>query len=556
MTTLAVNSFAGMTPRASPRLLGESNAQVATNCDTRSGSLASMLGLSQIMNLAKTPPVKALYRYDQTEQDEDQYWFHWTTDVNVVGGMNAAETEEFVYFTGDTYPKFTYFTPATGGGTNYPVVSYQLGTPAPSAGPTPTVSVDGTGDLETRYYVFTYVAKYLADARVFEGPPSAPVSVDVHPVGATISVAGLGTAAPSTGTYPTSGNYSITHKRIYRTLPGATEEFFYVGEVAISASSFSDTLSNDVVAQQGLLETALYDPAPIGLTGLIAINNAMMAGFDGKDWYCSELNHPHAWPTDYRKTLDSEIVMHQPIGGNAVVVATKTIPHIISGTTPEAMSREPLSNFPQACVSKRSMVSGAGGAWYASPDGICLVGPGVQRVVTERILLRSQWQAFKPESMHAYWFEGLYIAFYDTGTATGGIIYDPSTNSLFQTDVYATAGYVDPLRDALYLAVTDTGVAKLKKWGAGTALTKTWRSRQYQLRHPMNMAYGRVVADSYPVTFKTIADGTTRTYTVNSSEEFSLHSGFLARVWEMEASGGGTIHQMAISDDIDELAQI
>lgn len=556
MTTLVINNFAGMTPRVSPRLLGEANAQAATNCDFRSGNLANLLGVSQVMNLAKAPPVKSIHRHIQNESDETKYWFNWTGNVDVVTGLQAEDTEEFTYFTGDVYPKMTFFTAATTGGSDYPVVAYQLGTPEPAAAPIAAVTVAGTGDDELRYYVYTYVAKYLSGARVFEGPPSAPEGVVTKAVGSTVRVSGMGVAQPGPAAYPYTGAYIITHKRIYRSLAGSTEEFFYVGEVAIGTDQFDDDLASDVVAQQGVLNSGLYDPPPLGLKGLIAINNSILAGFDGNDWYCSELNQPHAWPRDYRKSLEAQIVAHRAIGGNAVVVATKTIPHIISGTRPEAMSREPLSSFPQACVAKASMVSGLGGAWYASPDGLCLVGPGVQRVVTDGIALRSQWQAYKPESMHAYWFEGLYIAFFDTGSRTGGLVFDPATNSLFETDVYATAGHVDPIRDALYLAVTDTGVAKLKKWGAGTALSKTWLSRQYQLRHPMNMAYGRVIADTYPLTFKTIADGVTRSYTVTSANEFALHAGFIVQNWAMEVTGGGTIHQMAISDDIEELAQI
>lgn len=556
MTTLVVNTFAGISPRVSPRLLGESGAQIAIDCDIRSGSLDALLGPSAIMNLAKTPPVLSIYRHGQSEQDEDQYWFHWTTDVDVATGMLANDTEEFTYFTGQDYPRLTYFTVATGGGTNYPVLSYQLGTPAPTTAPTAAVEVEGTGDVETRYYVYTYVAKYLTGSRVFEGPPSDPVGVEVLPDGATVRVSGMGTSAPSNGTYPTTGNYGITHKRIYRTLSGSDEEFFYVGEVAISEATFDDDLSSDIVGQQGLLESALWDAPPVGLTGMIAINNSMLAGFDGNDWYCTELNQPHAWPSDYRKTIESEIVMHRAIGGNAVVVTTKSIPHIIAGTNPQAMSREPLSGFPQACVSKRSMVSGAGGAWYASPDGICLVGPGVAKVVTEGILTRAQWQAYKPESMNAYWFEGLYIAFYDTGAKQAGLIYEPITSTLIETDLYATAGYVDPLRDALYLAVTDAGVAKLRKWGASTARTYRWKSRQYQLRKPANFSMARVMASAYPVTLNITADGTTRSYTVASAAEFKLHSKFLAQVWEFEVTGTARVFQIALSDDIGELTQV
>jgi len=554
VTTLLVNTFSGMMPGVSPRLLGEANAQKSINCDFRSGALDSMRAPAQIMNLAKAPPVLGLHRHIQSEPDETKYWFHWNTDVDVVTGLMANDTEEFTYLTGDIYPKMTYFTAAvSGGGGNYPVIAYQLGTPAPDSAPSPSVLVPGTGDDELRYYVYTYVAKYLSGSRVFEGPPSPAASVTTKATGSTVRVSGLGTSAPSMGAFPNTGNYAITHKRVYRTVSGATGEYFYVGEVPISQSTLDDNLPSTTVSLQGVLNSTTWDAPPADLKGLIAINNGMLAGFAGRDWYCSEINQPHAWPRDYRKSLESEIVAHRAIGGNAVVVATKTIPYIIAGTRPESMSREPLSTFPQACVSKRSMVAGLGGAWYASPDGLCVVGPGIQQIVTP--MTQAQWQAYKPETMHAYWFEGMYIAFFDTGVRKGALIYDHATKSMHESDVYATGGYVDPIRDALYLAVTESGVAKLKKWGAGEAMTKTWRSRQYQLPRPMNMAWGRVTASSYPVTLKVYADGEEYTYTVSKPVEFTLHPK-LAKVLEMEVTCTGTVHQIALSDDIDELAQV
>jgi hypothetical protein len=83
--------------------------------------------------LTKSGSIKSIYRFDQSETDEDKNWFHWTDDVDVVQGFISGDTTERTYYTGDGVPKVTNNVLAlTGGGTNYPVSSYTLGVPKPS----------------------------------------------------------------------------------------------------------------------------------------------------------------------------------------------------------------------------------------------------------------------------------------------------------------------------------------------------------------------------------------------------------------------------------------
>lgn len=556
MTVLVANAFGGMAPKVSPRLLSDIQAQVANDVDLRAGYLAGMADVadpSSPVTFTKTPPILSIYRYGQTQPTDATYWFNWTTDVDVAMGLLVNDTDEFTYFTGDGYPKLTFFNAATGAGSDYPVAAYQLGMPIPGFAPTLAATGTGSGAAETRAYVVTYVAKYLSGARVFESAPGTPATITIDP-GQGVDLSDMGVAAPNTGTYPTSGNYLITHKRIYRTVSGTDGDanFFFLEEIPISTSTYSDTSDNAAVAQNVALSSTLYDYPPVGLTGLINTSNGMMAGFSGRDWYVCEPNQPHAWPGDYRKTLDHNIVMHRHAGGNAVVVATDAFPYLIYGTSPSAMTSEKLP-FPQACVSKRSMVSVPGGAMYASPDGICMVGSNGYKVLTEDLMKREQWQAYKPESMHAYWYEGVYHAFYDTGAAQGAILFNPTSGELRTTSLTATAGFVDPKRGALYLAIGSA----LKKWMAGAPRTGTYRSKVYQLRRPENMVVAKVVANSYPVTLNTYADGVlVDSMSIASERVVKLSGGFKARSWEMQVQTAGIIYQVALATSVAELSSV
>lgn len=64
------------------------------------------------------------------------YWFHWIGDVDVIRGPISGDTSERTYYADGVKPKMTYGSlPIMGGGTNYPINSYDLGIPAPKNSP-------------------------------------------------------------------------------------------------------------------------------------------------------------------------------------------------------------------------------------------------------------------------------------------------------------------------------------------------------------------------------------------------------------------------------------
>ena len=131
MAVLSIKSFGGISPKVPARYLTDSQAQVAINCPVFNGPIQPLPGVSAaVATLTKTGTPQTIYRFGQDLDSDSQYWFHWTTDVDVCRGQISNDTSEWTYFTGDGGPKATYFDIATSG-TNQPTVSRPLGIPAP-----------------------------------------------------------------------------------------------------------------------------------------------------------------------------------------------------------------------------------------------------------------------------------------------------------------------------------------------------------------------------------------------------------------------------------------
>jgi hypothetical protein len=537
---ISLRAFSGIAPRLDPRRMGDTNAQTAKNCDLRNGTLRALRGVTTTWALTKAGTIRTIYRFGQTLTNEAQYWFHWTDDVDVVRGQIAGDTEERTYFAGDStfgHPRVTKSSIALTGGTNYPMNSYRLGVPPPSSAPTSGgVTGVGSGQDETRAYVYTYVT---GDSE--EGPPSLPVLI-VAKDGQTVALTGLNASI--------SGSYNIQTKRIYRTVTTSSTptDYQFVAEVSLATATYNDS---KLATELGEVIPSLYwDPPPDGLKGLVNLPNGIVAGFVGNDVYLCEPYRPFAWPTAYAQAVDSPVV---GLGAFAetLVVLTKGQPYIMFGSDPSTMVVR-KSEIKEACVSKRGIVQMEGGVMYPTPNGLALIGPSGGQLVTEGIIDKAFWATIKPESISAYLYDGRYVGFYDTGTVQGGFQFDPADGnqpfSMF--DAFALAGYNDLIRDALYLNIAGT----VSKWDTGTAYTYTWRSRVFEVPHPMTFSWGQVAAAAYPVTLRVYADGVLKhTQTVADGKPFRLPSGFTAGDWEIEASGTAKITAIYLAQGIDEL---
>jgi len=141
MAVLQIKSFGGVSPRISPRYLQDSQAQIALNSPVFAGSLNSLPGLgAAVKTLTKVGTPVTIYRFGQDSVSDSNYWFHWTSDVDVCRSQVSGDTSEWTFFTGDGPPKATYAQLALSG-TNYPFASRLLGVAQPTLALTVSPSV-------------------------------------------------------------------------------------------------------------------------------------------------------------------------------------------------------------------------------------------------------------------------------------------------------------------------------------------------------------------------------------------------------------------------------
>jgi len=540
MTGYAVRQFKGIAPRAEPRLLQENQAQVALNCKLWHGSLRPLLAnLAVAVTLTKPGTIQTIHRFGHDLASDIQYWFHWAGEVDVCRGQIFGDVSERTYYTDGTLPKVTNNTLAlSGGGTDYPNASYTLGIPAPAAAATVAIAGSGSGIAETRVYTYTYVSVWGEEGK----PATGSFPIDVFP-GQTIDLSAM-SGAPT-------GAYNIVSKRIYRSVTGSFgTAYLFVAEIPVAQVTYNDAIAAENLGEQ--LPSLTYAMPPAALQGLVNMPNGMMAGFNGKDVYFCEPYKPHAWPLAYVMTVDYDVVA-LGVTDTSLVVLTKGFPYLIQGTHPSGMAQVKL-NAPQACVAKCSVAFLSGGVVYASPDGMFITNGGSDPVnLTEHIFTNNEWRAFfKPDSIHGYVYDDKYIGFYNTGTVQGGFIIDPKRGDFTMLDWYATAGYYDPQRDALFLVVAGA----LVKFDEGaTNMTAVWRSKVFYSPRPINLGAIRVEAVAYPVSVQVFADGVSKgTFSITSKNAQRLPAGFLANTWEFSISSAVEVYSCAIAESMTELA--
>jgi len=480
MPFIKLQGFSGVSPRTGPAQLQANQAQESFNVKLQSGELRSWR--NPVFNY--TPLIAAVQSiYRMTDTSGDKFWLTWDTDVDVAESPIADTGQNRIYYTGDGAPKKTNSTLATAAGSGaYPRQWLYMGVPAPTGAPTLSAT-GGTAPVETRAYVYTYVSSF--DTVKEESAPSPAATVNCNTSGATVTVSGFA-AAPTTG-------YNITHLRIYRSVTGAsTVNYQLVAEVPIGTTSYADTIT---VANLGQTLPSLYwTPPPSGLTGLVALPNGILAGFQNNEVWFSEPYYPHAWPDSYVLTTEFPIVGLGVYESTLVVMTTKN-PYLITGTNPAAMSQVKLP-MQQPCISKRSIESDQFGVVYASPNGLVAIGPGIQDVITQPLYTRDEWQQLNPQSILGIVYNNMYIGFYQAEEGIKSFVISRNDiPPLSYLSCCATAAFVERTTGAVYIVSSLDN--KIYELDADTVNNQTyeWKSKLFILPEPTNFGALKVQAD-------------------------------------------------------------
>lgn len=371
-----------------------------------------------------------------------------------------------------------------------------------------TVTVGGAvqaADERTVSYLYTWINE-LGD----EGAPSAPsapatissglvttVSDILDPSAGQIADYGL------TGPNPLDGTNGF--KRVYRAVTGSTTTVFRkVIDLPYSVTSFVDDVADESLGIA--LESKDWDLPPEDGHSILALPNGITLMASGNEVCPSVQNRPHTFPVGYRLATDFPIVGLGAIDTTAFVL-TQANPYMVIGSDPSAMSMAKYETYEWGCVARRSIASLAGvGVVYASPDGlVALSRSAPPRLLTENVFTREQWQALKPESIHARVHDGRYVFFWrnDAGDQ-GGFIVDPrqggmglvplDLSSLYLVDPnQPTAMYSDPLTDRLHLAVPGDPDGSVERWDPTDDVNQPqlgfrWRSKVWVM--PYETSFG------------------------------------------------------------------
>lgn len=462
MPVIKISAFAGEKPLITPRLLPETAATAASNVKLNDGALTPTNKAALTGGNAGAANDKTIFRHGDT-------WLSWASHVHAVPGPVA---DDRLYYTGDGAPKMRV------AGAVYPLALNK-----PASALTATLGGSGTGDTQSRTYVYTHVTDFGEES----APSPASAIVDWKP-GQTVTLSGFG-AIPT--------GRAISKQRIYRSQTGSSGTYFYlIAERAASTGDFIDNISVDTFQEP--LPSADWNAPPATLSGLTSLPNGMMAAFSGRDVYFCEPWRPHAWPEKYIVACDSDIVGLAAIG-SSLVVMTKAHPYLMSGSSPDSMVSTKLeANFP--CINARGIADLGFAICFPSHEGLVAVrADGSVGLATLELFDRSDWLTLAPTSFVAAQYGGAYVLFYDTTNANG----DRETGSIF-ININAAQYLVrsSEMADAAWYSVADAalyfkrpGKTEIMRFDApGAAPEKVhWRSKEFWITQPVN--FGAVLID-------------------------------------------------------------
>jgi hypothetical protein len=478
VAAIRIERFAGIAPRYSDRLLPPQAATIAANIHLVSGELRGLHQPTVVKDFsALLYTVRRAFRIpaDITApvpfNNASDHWVDFEDDeVDFVRSPVLGDTHERYYWTGDSslysgVPK--YNTRARILASSSP---YRLGVPRPTAALTVTPPA---GDDLTRVYVYTFVSAY--------GEESAPSNPKLATGNAgTWALSGIET------TVPNSSQRNITGVKIYRTVPGfSTTNFFFVDEISLGTSTYNDTELDVDVAQNPLLESILWAEPPGDLQGLTVHPSGFLVGFKGRDLYMSEPYRPHAWPTSYILTCQTEIT-GLAVFNNSVVVATNSHPYVAEGVHPQSMTFIKLDSV-DPCVSRRSMATTLAGVMYASVQGIVLISAQGHQLATRQILDREDWATrYNAAGIKAAPYGMQYVAF---DTPQKGFIFTPDEQVAPLVDLDRLTGVngiqVDAYTGEVYVIQNN----QVAVWNPPTGLPYSyqWKSKVFDLPMPVNL---------------------------------------------------------------------
>lgn len=472
MAGIKLEGFQGLIPRTSERLLPNMAASIARNTKLLNGEIRGYRNLVELANLTgQTTELRRAFRVPDTPNDA--YIAFDSRDVDVVRSPLVNDAHDRYFWAGDGRPKMN-----TAARIKNSDPEFFLGIPTPAGAP--AVAPPAGSDF-TRAYVYTMVSEYGE-----EGPPSPP----------TLATGNAGTwelTAMDT-TVPDAANRNITNKKIYRTVPGnVSTSFFFVAEITLAASTYSDAETDLTVAANSLLESITFIEPPTTMEGFVVMPNGYLVGWAGRRILMSEPYRPHAWPAEFELSTEFDIV-GMAVFGATLVICTESQPYYGQGVNPRSFTTQKIDAV-EGCLSRRGIVSTTVGVLYPSINGLVLASGSGVSVITHQLFTKEEWALKLPDQLYAAQLGLQYIAF---SSQSVGFMFDPTnpTARLVDLDNYVNVEGIETDRYTGNINLLQND--RVMDWDPEITERQQWRwvSKMYQTPKPLNFGAARLMFDA------------------------------------------------------------
>jgi hypothetical protein len=439
---LTFQQFSGIAPRIAPRLLPATLAQEALDVKLWSGELRPHYADTIIKYIPST--TQSIYRYKW--KNKKYNWLGWAKSVNVVKGPVYDDENNRIYLMVNDGTGFLVTDSSLLEDRDYinglESKAYAVAIPEPGQSDIWVSGGTGSGDIESRSYVYCYVRQW-SDGTIDVGKSSGPLknssdrsryTVDVRP-GQVVDMSIVDPIAHANGI-----GAGINKIYIYRSeVTSAGQALYsYVDQFDVNTNrvtnnpaavwvsngsyyKYSDSKPNTSLGEA--CPSIYWDPPVGGLKGLVSLQNGLFAAYKDSTVYVSDWNAPHAWPYEHTVTIDYPIVGLGSFG-NTIVVCTEAAPVLITVTDPtKPTTRAIQENCP--CVSAGSIVSTRNGVIFASTNGLVLINSASPTFITEKIITQDEWLPLHPESLQAAFLNNTYYGFFTNPTEkAAGFLFD------------------------------------------------------------------------------------------------------------------------------------
>lgn len=439
---LTFQQFSGIAPRIAPRLLPATLAQEALDVKLWSGELRPHYADTIIRYIPSN--TQSIYRYKW--KNKKYNWLGWAKSVNIVKGPVYDDENNRIYLMVNDGTGFLVTDSSLLEDRDYinglESKAYAVAIPEPGQSDIWVSGGTGSGDIESRSYVYCYVRQW-SDGTIDVGKSSGPLknssdrsryTVDVRP-GQVVDMSIVDPIAHANGI-----GAGINKIYIYRSeVTSAGQALYsYVDQFDVNTNrvtnnpaavwvsngsyyKYSDSKPNTSLGEA--CPSIYWDPPVTGLKGLVSLQNGLFAAYKDSTIYVSDWNAPHAWPYEHTVTIDYPIVGLGSFG-NTIVVCTEAAPVLITVTDPtKPTTRAIQENCP--CVSAGSIVSTRNGVIFASTNGLVLINSASPTFITEKIITQDEWLPLHPESLQAAFLNNTYYGFFTNPTEkAAGFLFD------------------------------------------------------------------------------------------------------------------------------------